>query len=488
VSVSFCSSDLASFHSKQTSKPTILSSAQQPASAPLQHTSTPAAAPSKEPEPEPEPTGWEEPTTVQHPSWEPDPSPAVDLPSEEPKLESPVPEESQVPSRSPTPAQEPAPEPTPATVEPPSQSPAPSLSDPATTSVTNIPASLKSAPRTATSSSRASARNRLIDQPVVMPSSFGSVERVGMQFGSLSLNGESLFESTSTSCVLFVHQLFLCVLTFPSLRTEPETPAVSAPASETAPATTAPGKPQHETSSSTAPAATTPAASASLGSVFQSQQQAAQVSPATQPQSQTPAAQSSSQPTLPTSVSQPTQSTQTPVRTTTAVASPLQQYTHQPHTQAQQSSLAALQQQQQPQQSSQQQQQQQQQNHHQLPQHHNLPQQVQQSHTHHQYSQHFPTQVETQQQHLPSATQHQQPQTAAAQSNYFRQNDTSTSAPYFHTPTSATGQAQDYSAFNNQLGQQNQQGSHLSGFGSVDYGYDNQRVSSSFVHVGAKLM
>jgi len=196
------------------SKPTILSSAQQPASAPLQQTSIPAAAPSKEPEPEPEPTGWEEPTTVQHPSWEPDPSPAVDLPSEEPKLESPVPEESQVPSRSPTPAQEPAPEPTPATVEPPSQSPAPSLSDPATTSVTTIPSSLKSAPRTATSSSRASARNRLIDQPVVMPSSFGSVERVGMQFGSLSLNGESLFESTSTSCVLFVYQFFLYTYMF----------------------------------------------------------------------------------------------------------------------------------------------------------------------------------------------------------------------------------------------------------------------------------
>lgn len=464
------------------SKPTILSSVQQPASAPLQQTAIPAAAPSKEPEPEPEPTGWEEPTTVQHPLWEPDPSPAVDLPSEEPKLESPVPEESQVPSRSPTPAQEPAPEPTPATVEPPSQSPAPSLSDPATISVTTIPPSLKSAPRTATSSSRASARNRLIDQPVVMPSSFGSVERVGMQFGSLSLNGESLFESTSTSCVLFVYQFFFVYLHV-LLRTEPETPAASAPASETAPATTAPGKPQHETSSSTAPAATTPAASASLGSVFQSQQQAAQVSPAMQPQPQTPAAQSSSQQTLPTSVSQPTQSTQTPVRTTTAAASPLQQYTHQPHTQAQQSSLAALQQQQQPQQSSQQQQQ----NHHQLPQHHNLPQQVQQSHTHHQYSQHFPTQVETQQ-HLPSATQHQQPQTAAAQSNYFRQNDTSTSAPYFHTPTSATGQAQDYSAFNNQLGQQNQQGSHLSGFGSIDYGYDNQRVSSSSVHVGANLM
>lgn len=43
---------------------------------------------------------------------------------------------------------------------------------------------------------RSSARYKTIDQPVVMPSSFGSgIEKVGMQFGSLSLGGESLFDS-----------------------------------------------------------------------------------------------------------------------------------------------------------------------------------------------------------------------------------------------------------------------------------------------------
>jgi hypothetical protein len=52
------------------------------------------------------------------------------------------------------------------------------------------------APRPVTGAHRSSARYKTIDQPVVMPSSFGSgVEKIGMQFGSLSLGGESLFDS-----------------------------------------------------------------------------------------------------------------------------------------------------------------------------------------------------------------------------------------------------------------------------------------------------
>lgn len=43
---------------------------------------------------------------------------------------------------------------------------------------------------------RSSARYKTTDQPVVMPSSFGAgVEKVGMQFGSLGLGGESLLDS-----------------------------------------------------------------------------------------------------------------------------------------------------------------------------------------------------------------------------------------------------------------------------------------------------
>jgi hypothetical protein len=50
--------------------------------------------------------------------------------------------------------------------------------------------------RAAAVSHRSGARYKLTDQPVVMPSSFGaSVEKVGMQFGSLGLGGESLLDS-----------------------------------------------------------------------------------------------------------------------------------------------------------------------------------------------------------------------------------------------------------------------------------------------------
>ncbi|KAJ3557311.1 hypothetical protein NP233_g11776 [Leucocoprinus birnbaumii] len=49
-------------------------------------------------------------------------------------------------------------------------------------------------------SSRASARNRTTDQPVVMPSSFGSVEKVGMQFGSTRQPKIALGRLDNVSC------------------------------------------------------------------------------------------------------------------------------------------------------------------------------------------------------------------------------------------------------------------------------------------------
>jgi hypothetical protein len=168
---------------------------------PAAHSQQPPAPASQETEPEPQLTGWEEPTTVQPPSWEPEPSqssPAVDLPTEEPKPDPPAPsiapEKSEEPSKPPAPAPEPAVDSTPTKVEPPSQPLAPSLPTPALTSSAAATPSPKLVSRTAGLSSRASARNRTTDQPVVMPSSFGSVEKIGMQFGSLTLNAESLFE------------------------------------------------------------------------------------------------------------------------------------------------------------------------------------------------------------------------------------------------------------------------------------------------------
>jgi hypothetical protein len=50
--------------------------------------------------------------------------------------------------------------------------------------------------RPAAAPHRNSARYKTTDQPVVMPSSFGAnVEKVGMQFGSLGLGGDSLLDS-----------------------------------------------------------------------------------------------------------------------------------------------------------------------------------------------------------------------------------------------------------------------------------------------------
>jgi hypothetical protein len=124
-----------------------------------------------------------------------------------------------------------------------------------------------------------------------------------------------------------------------------------------------------------------------------------------------------------------------------------------------------------------------------LPQLQNLPQQLQQS-QHSSYSQHnLPSQLEPTSQLQQQSTQQPALQ-GTAHSNYFRQ--TESSAPYFHTPTPPTGQAQDssYGAFGQLSGQnQHQQSSHSStGFGSADYGYgDSQRVSSFFFLIHSHL-
>ena len=69
----------------------------------------------------------------------------------------------------------------------------------------------------------------------------------------------------------------------------------------------------------------------------------------------------------------------------------------------------------------------------------------------------------------------QQPQQPA--STYFRQSD---APPYFHTSTPpAAGQEYAVGVFGGQVGQQHPgQASHLGGFGSGDYDYNGQRVTS----------
>ncbi|KAJ6463342.1 hypothetical protein C8R45DRAFT_1080321 [Mycena sanguinolenta] len=390
------------------------------------------------PEPEPQETGWEEPTTVQTPSWEeeapvikPSTSAAdvwastVNEPPEEP-----TPEPQQI--LEPQVEEPPVPEPVEQSVPPPAEpEPAPPVASP---SPSIKPAG---ASRPSASSHRNSARYKTIDQPVVMPSSFGSgIEKVGMQFGSLSLGGESSFDSSS----------------------EPEPAPEPQPQSPPTPPVQAPA--HHEP-----PAASVPPTSASLSSALFQQGLPQQASAQVPPQQQH---------TLPSSVSQPVvsqapkvvplaEALAQPTPISPAIQQELNQLTPQQQAYMQQHIAGGYVQPQLQQQLQQQQQQQQQ--------HQHLPHQ---SHTQHQYAQHgLPTHIDPSQQSTP------QHQPASAHSSYFRNETASASSPYFHTPTPPAGQTQDtpYGAFG-QLGAQgqHQQGGHLGGFGQQDYGHaENQR-------------
>lgn len=179
------------------------------APAPPSHSPVPFQPPAPAPEAEPQPQKWEEPTTAQAPTWddEPQSKPTTESwPSasdaEEPKNEQVQKHEAEVEA-----PQEPLP------TEPEKQQIPASKSEPApiapiVTPVISQAAAATPSPkltvRPAAAAHRTSARYKNIDQPVVMPSSFGSgIEKVGMQFGSLSLGGDSILES-NTCVVLYV--------------------------------------------------------------------------------------------------------------------------------------------------------------------------------------------------------------------------------------------------------------------------------------------
>ncbi|KAG6808774.1 hypothetical protein H0H92_002954 [Tricholoma furcatifolium] len=402
-----------------------------PVVAPAAPSQPPAPAPqppAPEPEAEPESQSWEEPTTVQAPTWEDEPQPKPATTTTEtwpsPTVEEPQAEQSSKHEAEVEPTKELPP------AEPEKQQIPASKSEPApiaalATPVISQPAAATPSPKLAgrpAATTRAGARYKNIDQPVVMPSSFGSgIEKVGMQFGSLSLGGESIFDANPS---------------------EPEAPtaapeAPSAPAAQVPAAQELPPPP---------PPATAPAASTASGTIFSQQQQTQQQPSAIQTLH-----------TLPSSVPQPSQ--QLPAHVS-AAASPIQQFAQQSHQQAQQTQNHQAQQQQQHSLSSVHQQQ-------------LLQQQPQQPLN--QYNQHaLPTHMDPSQQQL-----HSQQQTS--HSNYFggRGDAGVASAPYFHTPTPPSGQVQDspYGSFGQLGGQpQHQQASHLGGF-SQDYNNygDNQR-------------
>ncbi|KAI8972615.1 hypothetical protein BD414DRAFT_500093 [Trametes punicea] len=403
--------------------PSAAPSTSAPAPAPAQPSE---AVPSTEPtEAAPPSTGWEEPTTVQAPTWEDDPRPSQPAEAAPPPVEEPKPA---LPESKPV--EETAPERTAPSVPPPMQqqaspeSPTTLPSKPLTPSVQTRPTPI---------SHRTNPKFKTTDQPVVMPASFGSgVEKIGMQFGSLSLGGEDLDAHESPA---------------------EQKPIPPAPEAVAAPAP--PSQPQEPAAPVASPPSQPPLTSGALFQTSHAQQQTSQPpqQPAQPPHLPVPA--QPQQASLPTSLTQPSLSTQTTLSSSTSNAA-ISPYSQQSQA-ISQPSLASHQPQQAPTQS-----------HHAFGQH-GLPTHLEQ------------VQAQQQQQHQTPVSQPQQQQPAQAQnlggpSTYFRQPD----APYFHAPTPPVGQNQDspYGSFG-QLGQQvphQGQGSHLGNFGSPDYGYgESQR-------------
>ncbi|KAF9526076.1 hypothetical protein CPB83DRAFT_858626 [Crepidotus variabilis] len=419
--------------------------------------SQPPAPSSTTPEPslEPQQNGWEEPTTVEPPSWDDSTQnkTADDwLPT---STAEPVAEPLQTEVAS-IPSSESEPEPS-VEANPPPPVPEAVLEEPkplpaaVVAAQSALPAQVTATPspklssRPAVTSHRSSTRHKIPDQPVTLPISFGTgIEKVGMQFGSLSLGDAP-----------------------PEPQNESQAPVAAAPEPTPAPVVPQP-KPQVEAPALAPPPATAPPASTSLSSVFQHQQQQLPAPQHPVPTQALHTTQPSVPHHLPTSISQPLPTNQS---NSLATASPLQQFAQQHQVVPnQQSPLISA---------STQQQSQHHQTHH-LQQTHtpHLPQQLQQNQALHNYAQHgLPSQLETSQQTQPS-TQQQSVQNAT-HSNYFRGSEPSNNSPYFQTSTPPVTQSQDTSYGSFGQGSQSQhlqQGSHLGGFNNNEYSYtDNAR-------------
>jgi len=158
--------------------------------------------PESEFEPDVEDIGREEPTTVDGPTWDDSKQlsvaeawPPTDVTMEAIQAQSPL----VVTLESHSEALEP-----PKAVEPvgDAKPESGSISDPvvATPSPSNPPQGISTpspnlSSRPAVSSHRSSARHKVTDQPVTLPLSFGGIEKVGMQFGSLSVGDASTTET-----------------------------------------------------------------------------------------------------------------------------------------------------------------------------------------------------------------------------------------------------------------------------------------------------
>lgn len=139
------------------------------------------AIPPTEPEP-PVPTVWEEPTTVQESTWEEPQEPVVETQPElilEPE------------SKAEEPPRPPSPEPALPQVQEPVRSALPAQVQNQGVERSSTPISTVKRP-SSSAAHRHNARFKIGDRAVVMPDYTPSTEKIGMQFGSLSLGGDDL--------------------------------------------------------------------------------------------------------------------------------------------------------------------------------------------------------------------------------------------------------------------------------------------------------
>ena len=161
------------------------------------------SAPPPEPEPEhvPEQQGWEEPTTVQPPTWDDEPQSKPSITATEPWVTSVEPEAADEPivhddePISPVDSA-PASEQVEASPAPQVQAPQPVKDHEVSVESPPTKASLPAVQaRPLSAAHRHSARFKT-DQAVVMPNHFSTaIEKIGMQFGSLGLGGDEIADA-----------------------------------------------------------------------------------------------------------------------------------------------------------------------------------------------------------------------------------------------------------------------------------------------------
>jgi hypothetical protein len=192
-------------HSPPEKPPTATASNVSQSAPPLPVPTAPLEPP-REPTPPPEPAqeaeptaeaqaGWEEPTTVQDHLWEDDLQPKPPAPVAEPWLPTPV-EEIQVHDDAKPTLSEPAPAIEPVTEPIAVSLPAPQPKEPVGGLSEAIPKHVAPVQvRPSSAAHRHSARFKT-DQAVTLPNNFGSgLEKVGMQFGSLSIGGDEIVDT-----------------------------------------------------------------------------------------------------------------------------------------------------------------------------------------------------------------------------------------------------------------------------------------------------